>query len=270
MVNKIISKVYLVLMFTFLYAPIFILIFFSFNSSKSMGHFTGFSLKWYVELWNNTRLHEAFFNTVIIAVITTIVSTIFGTITAIGIYNLSKRAKSFVLNTNYIPIINPDIVTAVSLMILYMSIQLILSKIGIDFQLGFFTMLLSHIVFSLPYVILSILPRLYALNPNIVEVALDLGATPNQAIRKVVIPEIMPGIIAGALIAFTMSIDDFVISYFTTGNGVTNISIEIYSMAKRRITPDINALASIMVILVIFGVTLFNIIQNRKVKETSK
>lgn len=240
---------YLVLMFLFLYLPILVLIFFSFNNSESMGRWTGFSFKWYKELFDNKLIKNAFIYTILCAIISTIISTILGTIAALGIYRQKRLVRSYVLNVNYLPVINPDIVTAVSLMILYVSV---------GFQRGFTSMVLAHIMFSTPYVILTVLPRLNAMDPNMIDAAYDLGATPLQTIRKVIIPEIMPGIIAGSLIAFTMSIDDFVISYFNTGNGVTNLSIEIYNMAKRRVKPTVNALATIMVVTIITFVLIIN------------
>ncbi|HAX71925.1 MAG TPA: spermidine/putrescine ABC transporter permease [Firmicutes bacterium] len=258
MVSKWFSRIYLWLMFIFLYAPIVVLVVFSFNDSKSSGKWSGFSLRWYQELFQDTKMQTAFVYTFAIAILSTLIATFVGTLASIGIYKLTKRTQGFVLNVNYLPVISPDIVTAVALMMLFLSFKI---------PLGFITMLLSHVMFSIPYVILSVLPRLYAMNQNLAEAAMDLGATPMQAIRKVVIPEIMPGIIAGALIAFTMSIDDFVISYFTTGNGVTNLSIEIYSMAKRGIRPTVNALATIMVTVVLTGVIVVNRISNKGNKK---
>ncbi|MGL4373657.1 MAG: ABC transporter permease, partial [Turicibacter sp.] len=196
--------------------------------------------------------------TIVIAVVSTLIATVVGTLAAIGIYKLTKRGQAVVLNINYLPVISPDIVMAVALMMLFTSLKI---------PLGFTTMLLSHVMFCIPYIILSVLPRLYAMNPNLAEAAMDLGATPMQAIKKVVIPEILPGILAGALIAFTMSIDDFVISYFTTGNGVTNLSIEVYSMAKRGIKPTVNALATIMVTAVLVGVIVVNKVSNKGNKK---
>ncbi len=257
MVKKWMSRLYLSIMFLFLYAPIAVLIVFSFNDSKSSGRWSGFSLRWYEELFNDSKMQTAIFYTVIVAIVATIIATIVGTFTSIGIYKLTKKTKAFVLNINYLPVISPDIVLAVALMMLFKTVKL---------NFGFTTMLLAHIMFCIPNVVLSVLPRLYAMNPNMAEAAMDLGATPMQAIRKVVIPEIMPGIMAGALMAFTMSIDDFVISYFTAGNGVTNLSIEVYSMAKRGIKPTVNALATIMVSLVLVSVLVSNklSIKNKK------
>lgn len=241
-----VKKLYLGLVFFFLYAPIMVLMVFSFNTSRSGTIWTGFTLDWYRELFRDGRMQEAFRYTLIIAVLSTAISTVVGTISALGIHKLRGKWKAAVLNVNYFPVINPEIVTAISLMLLFRSVRL---------NFGFATMLLSHIVFSIPYVILAVLPRLQAMNPNLAEAALDLGATPWQAVLKVVIPEIKPSIFTGALMAFTMSLDDFVISFFNTGAGVTNLSIEIYSMARRGIRPTVNALATIMV-FVVFAIVL--------------
>jgi len=232
---------------------------FSFNTSRSSGHWAGFSLIWYQELFQDSRMQTAIAYTLVIAVISTVISTIIGTFSAIGIHKLSTKMKAYVLNVNYLPVISPEIVTAIALMMLFRSLRI---------NFGFGTMLLAHIMFSIPYVIIALLPRLRVMNPNMAEAAMDLGATPMQAIFKVVIPEIFPGIIAGALMAFTMSLDDFVISYFNTGNGVTNLSIEIYSMARRGIRPTVNALATIMVTIVFIVVIIGNNLSiKRKIKN---
>ena len=235
-----IKRFYLAIIFIFLYAPIVTLIVFSFNDSKSMGSWHGFTLKWYGELFKNDSLMEALYYTILIALIASIIATIIGTITAIGIHNMRGKRKSLLLSVNNLPIINPDIVTGIALMSL------------------FNTMLLAHISFDIPYVILSVLPKLRQLPDNTIEAAMDLGATPFYALRKVVIPQIKPGIFAGFLMALTMSIDDFVISFFTTGPGVTNLSIEIYSMARRGIKPEIKALSTIMFVVVLSLLLIVN------------
>ena len=249
MVKKYLSKIYMGIIFIFLYAPIIVLVVFSFNESKSRGNWTGFSLKWYIELFHHHDIRSAFYYTISIALIAAIVSTILGTISAIGINSMKGKVKALILNINYLPVVNPDIVTGISLMILYISFNM---------RFGFNTMLLSHIVFNTPYVILSILPKLKQLDVNMTEAAMDLGATPLYALRKVIIPEIKPGIITGFLMAFTMSIDDFIISYFTKGEGVTNLSIVIYSMARRGVRPTINALSTIMLVVVLLLMILIN------------
>jgi spermidine/putrescine transport system permease protein len=237
------------LIYIFLYAPIIVLAVFSFNESKSRGNWSGFSLKWYIELFRDRDIQHALYYTVSIAITSAIISTILGTIASIGINGLKGKLKSIILNVNYLPVVNPDIVTGISLMILYISFN-------VDF--GFGTVLISHIVFSTPYVILSILPKLKQLDSNMTEAALDLGATPMYALRKVIIPEIKPGIITGFLMAFTLSIDDFIISYFTKGEGVTNLSIVIYSMARRGVRPTINALSTIMLLVVLILMIIIN------------
>ena len=249
MVKKYLTKVYMGIIFIFLYAPIIVLAVFSFNESKSRGNWTGFSLKWYVELFQDHDIRSAFYYTISIAVVSAIVSTILGTIAAIGINSMKGKTKAVILNVNYLPVVNPDIVTGISLMILFISFNM-------DF--GFNTRLLSHIVFNTPYVILSILPKLKQLDVHMTEAAMDLGATPMYALRKVIIPEIKPGIVTGFLMAFTLSIDDFIISYFTKGEGVTNLSIVIYSMARRGVRPTINALSTIMLSVVLLLMLLIN------------
>lgn len=244
-------------MFVFLYAPIAALAVFSFNDSKSMSKWEGFTFKWYGELFQNDRIMSALYYTIVIAIVSAAIATIIGTITAIGIHKMRNgSSKKLLLNVNYLPILNPDVVTGVSLMTLFVFFKM-------DF--GFTTMLLSHVVFNIPYVILSVLPKLKQLPPNIEDAAMDLGATPMYALRKVILPQIKPGIISGMLIAFTMSIDDFVISFFTAGNGVSNLSIEIYSMTRRGIRPEINALSTIMFIVVL----MLLILSNRTSKKQS-
>lgn len=226
---------------------------FSFNESKTMGKWTGFTFKWYKELFNNDRLMTALYYTVLIAVLASVIATIVGTISAIAISEMRGKKKTLILNINYLPVLNPDIVTGIALMSLF---------IFLKFNFGFTTMLLAHITFDIPYVILSVLPKLKQLPENTLDAAADLGATPFYALRKVIIPQIKPGIFAGFLMAFTMSIDDFVISFFTTGPGVTNLSIEIYSMARRGIKPEINALSTIMFITVLTLLLIVNRKQN--------
>ncbi|MCR4943333.1 MAG: ABC transporter permease [Clostridium sp.] len=248
--NKFFQKLYLVLIFIFLYAPIVTLMVFSFNKSKSMANWSGFTLSWYKQLFENENLMNALYYTILVAVVSSVVSTIIGTISAIGINNMRNGlGKKILLNVNHLPVLNPDIVTGIALISLFIFLKL-------DF--GLTTMLLAHITFCIPYVILSVLPKLKQLPANIEEAALDLGATPMYAMRKVIIPQIKPGIVAGSLMAFTMSIDDFVISFFTTGNGVTNLSIEIYSMARRGIKPEINALSTIIFIVVLALLLIIN------------
>ena len=242
-------KLYTLLIFLFLYAPIFALILFSFNDSKSMGVWKGFTLKWYISLFNNKRILTALYYTVFIALSSAVISTVIGTISSIGIFKMKKNLRNITLNITNIPVLNPDIVTGIALMSLFGFINL---------KLGLTSLLLAHITFGVPYVILSVLPKLRQLPNNLEEAALDLGATPSYALRKIIFPLIKPGIASGFLMAFTMSIDDFVISFFTAGPGVTNLSIEVYSMAKRGIKPEINALSTIMFAVVLGLLLLYS------------
>ncbi len=239
----------MILIFIFLYAPIFALALFSFNDSKSMARWQGFTFKWYQQLFHNDRIISALITTVVVAILASAIATVIGTISAIGIDRMRGPKKAMLLNINYLPVLNPDIVTAIGLMILF---------IFFNMKLGFLTMLLAHITFNIPYVVLSVLPKLKQLPDNVEEAAMDLGAKPMYTLRKVILPQIKPGIISGFLIAFTMSIDDFIISFFNTGNGVTNLSIEVYSMAKRGIKPEINALTTLMFITVLILLLLSN------------
>lgn len=244
-----IKRFYLFIIFLFLYTPIFTLIVFSFNDSKSMAKWSGFTLKWYGELFQNERIMKALYFTILIAILSSVIATIIGTFAAIGINKMRGFKKAALLNINYLPILNPDIVTGIALMSLFIFVKL---------EFGFATLLIAHITFNIPYVILAVLPKLKQLPENITEAALDLGATPTYTLWKIILPQIKPGIFAGMLIAFTMSIDDFVISFFTTGPGVTNLSIEIYSMARRGIKPEINALSTLMFVTVLILLLIVN------------
>ncbi len=257
---KAFSLVYILLCFALFYIPILVTVIFSFNSSKSLTKFTGFSLRWYSELLQNNDIMSAVYVTITIAIISTAVSTVLGTLTAIGLTKNRKLIRESILNINNIPIMNPDIVTAIGLMLLFSSIKL---------EKGYITMLLAHIAFSTPYVITSVYPKVKGLDQNIANAALDLGATPFQALTKVIIPMIKPGIYAGMLLAFSMSIDDFVISYFVSGNGVMNISIIVYNMTKRT-NPTINALSTILIFVVIVTLLIVNLAPKFKRKGTVK
>ena len=225
-----------------------------------MAVWNGFTLDWYYTLFQNERMISALYYTLLVAILATLISTFIGTIAAIGIHKMrNNKKRDLLLNINYLPVLNPDIVTGVSLMTLF---------VFLNVNFGMTTMLLSHLVFDIPYVILSVLPKLKQLPAkNIEDAALDLGATPWYALRKIVLPQIKPGIISGALMAFTMSIDDFVISFFTTGNGVTNLSIEIYSMTRRGLTPEINALSTLMFVVVLALLITSNVVGNKKAVE---
>ena len=264
---KALKKVYLGLVLLFMYAPIAVLIIFSFNESRSRGHWGGFSLKWYEMLFQDQQIMRALYNTVLIALISSIAATVIGTAAAIGINAMKKLPRKIALTLNNIPVLNPDIVTGVSLMLLY------LFFIGLFGRgnLGFKTLLLSHITFNIPYVTLSVLPKIRQLDPAVYEAAQDLGATPFQAFRKVVFPQLLPGIVTGAIFAFTLSLDDFVISFFTTGAGVSNLSIIIYSSAaKRGINPEINALSTLMFLAVLLLLLIINRRDARELKKNRK
>ena len=231
----------------FQYLPILVMIFFSFNSAKSLSNFKGFSLYWYSELFKNDQMMSAVLVSVTIAILSTIISTVLGTITAIGLSKSKKIIRQLILQINQLPILNPEIVTAISLMLFFSAFHI---------EKGYMTMLLAHIAFCTPLVITNVLPKVRQLDPNLSDAAMDLGATPFQALVKVILPQIRPAIFAGALIAFTMSFDDFIISYFVSGNGIQNISIAVYNMSK-RIDPSINALSAI-VVFVILGVLVLS------------
>ena len=248
--KKVLGKVGMALLLVFFYAPILFMIVFSFNSSKSLTHFTGFSLCWYEAMLKNHGMMESLYVTIVIALLATVISTIVGTITAIGLSKSKKVLRAFVSQVNDFPIMNPEIVTAIGLMLLFITFQI---------EKGFVTLLLAHIAFCIPYVILSIMPKIKSLDTNLADAAMDLGATPWQALIKVIVPQIMPGIVSGALIAFTMSFDDFVISYFVTGQGVKNLSIMVYTMSK-RINPSVNAISTLVVLLITITLTIVNIL----------
>ena len=244
------SKIILTLTMLFFYLPILYIIIFSFNDSRSLTKFGGFSLRWYEKMFADSTMMEAVLYTVIIAVIATVVATVVGTITAIGLSKSRKVVQKMVERINDLPVMNPDIVTAISLLMFFSVLTI---------KKGFGTLLIAHIMFCIPYVMLSVTPKLRSLDPNLIDAAMDLGATPFQALAKVIVPQIKPGIVSGALIAFTMSFDDFVISYFTTGNGVNNISILVYTMSK-RVNPSINALSTIVILLITLVLGVVNIV----------
>ncbi|MCL2698844.1 MAG: ABC transporter permease [Defluviitaleaceae bacterium] len=234
--------------------PIAVLMALSFNASRSRNTWGGFSLQWYAELFRDPTIMRALYVTIAIAVLASVISTAAGTIAAVGLHSMGKISKRVWLSVNNLPVFNPDIVTGVSLMVLFISAFRIF-RFG---SLGFGTLLIAHVLFGIPYVILAVLPKLRQMDQNLYEAALDLGATPRQAFLKVILPEISPGIITGAMLSFTMSIDDFVISFFTTGSGVNNISTIVYSMARRGINPMINALSTLMFVVVIILLFIIN------------
>lgn len=254
--------IYSSLILLFLYAPIFVLIAFSFNSSKSRSVWTGFSLYWYGNLISDSPTLNAFYTTIAVSLIAAIVATVAGTFAAIGLSNMRKRWRAPLMQINNIPLVNADIITGVSMSLLFVAIGSILK-----FELGFGTLLIAHITFNIPYVILSIMPKLRQLDNNLVDAACDLGCTWIQAFWKVTIPEIMPGIINGMIIAFTLSVDDFVISYFTAGKNATTLSMKVYSMTRKHVSPEINALSTIMFLTVLILLIVTNV---REIKQEER
>lgn len=259
---KKLSEAYVGLILMFLYVPIFVLIVFSFNETKSRSVFSGFTLDWYARLFNNDIIISSLVNTLIIAVLASIASTILGTLAAIGINGMKKVPKAVIMNVTNMPIINPEIVTGVSLMLLFVFFA---ARMHLEF--GFVTLLIAHITFDVPYVILNIMPKFKQMDPHLFEAAQDLGCSPIQAFKKVILPEIMPGIISGFLMAFTYSLDDFVISYFTSGSTSQTLPITIYSMTRRKISPEINALSTLIFVAVVVVLIVKNIIENRQAKK---
>lgn len=259
---KKLANLYLILVMLFLYVPIFVLIVFSFNETKSRSVFSGFTLDWYARLFNNDIIISSLMNTIIIAILASIISAILGTLAAIGINSMRKFPKAVIMNITNMPVINPEIVTGVSLMLLFVFFA---ARMNLEF--GFVTLLIAHITFDVPYVILNIMPKFKQMDPHLYEAAQDLGCSPFMAFRKVILPEIMPGIVSGFLMAFTYSLDDFVISYFTTGSTSQTLPITIYSMTRRKISPEINALSTLIFLVVVIILIVKNIIETRAAKK---
>ncbi|MEG0779693.1 MAG: ABC transporter permease [Oscillospiraceae bacterium] len=247
------------LVFLFLYLPIAVLIVFSFNDSKSRTVWAGFTTKWYTELFADEAIISAFTTTIAVSVLAAVIATVLGTAAAIGFAKMRRRPRGFFMGINSIPMTNADIITGVSLMLLFVYFG---DRLG--FSMGFTTLLIAHVTFNVPYVILAVMPRLRQVDRNLSEAAQDLGATPWQAFWKVILPELRPGILNGMIIAFTLSIDDFVISYFTAGSNVSTLAMEIYAMTRRRISPEINALSTLLFIAVL---TLLVIVNVREVQQ---
>ena len=239
--KKALRRAYIALIMAFLYAPIVLLILYSFNDSKSRAVWGGFTLRWYQELFSDTAILSALGTTLTVGLLSAVISTVLGTAGAIALFQLRRRPRHALLSVINLPMLNSEVVTGVSLMLLFAMAHV---------QLGYVTLLLAHVGFGVPYVVLSVLPKLRQLDPHLAEAAQDLGATPLQGFLRVILPDIMPGVFSGFLIALTMSIDDFVISFFTTGSGVSNLSITIYTMAKRGISPRINALSTLIFLCV--------------------
>ena len=254
-------KAYIGLIMAFLYAPIVMLILYSFNNSKSRGAWSGFTTKWYADLIQNESILSALLNTLIVAVISSVIATLLGTAAAVGIQAMKKRSRDLIMNFTYLPVMSPEIVMGVSLMLLFVMFK-------VDFSL--FTVIVAHITFNVPYVILSVLPKLRQMDKYLFEAALDLGCTPLQAFTKVMLPEIMPGIITGFLIAFTFSLDDFNISYFVSGERAQTLPVLIYSMTRKRVSPEINALSAIIFVVVLAVLILTNLNDIRREKQLQK
>ncbi len=265
---KLFRKLYTTIIFVFLYAPIAIMILFSFNEAKSLSVFTGFSLKWYKELFRNGEAMQTLYNTVVLALLAMVISTVIGTLAAVGIERMRSRfLRQAVTSVSNIPMMNPDIVTGISMALLF---AFAMKLLRLDSMLGFWTVLIAHVTFCLPYVILSVTPKLRQMNKHLPEAALDLGCTPVQSFFKVELPNIMPGVISGAIMAFTLSLDDFVISYFTTSGEFQTLPIYIYSMTKRAVTPDMYSLSTIIFAVVLILLIITNIAQGRSDVKAKK
>lgn len=256
--KKFLSRLYLVLIFILLYAPILTLIVLSFNSSKSRAKWGGFTVKWYKTLFTNDAIIKALSNTLVIALISSLIATIIGTIAAIAIDKMKKNMRTVFIGVTNIPMLNADIVTGISLMLLFL-------VFGISF--GFGTVLIAHITFNIPYVILSVLPKLKQVNQSTYEAALDLGASPIYAFFKVVFPDIFPGVLSGFMLAFTMSLDDFIITHFTKGPGLDTLSTKIYTEVKKGIKPEMYALSTLLFVTVLILLVLVNVLPDSKKKE---
>lgn len=247
--NRTLGKILMILMIAFFYVPILYMIIFSFNDGKSLTNFTGFSLRWYQHMLESKDMMAALYTTFSVAVLATIISTVVGTVAAIGLSSSGKVIRNVMEQVNNLPMMNPEIVTAIGFMLLFITFKV---------EKGYVTMLLAHIAFCIPYVMLSVMPKIRSLDPNLADAAMDLGATPFKALTKVIVPQITPGIISGGLIAFTMSVDDFIISYFVTGGGVKNLSIVVYTMSK-RVNPSINAVSTLVVVIITIVLLVINL-----------
>lgn len=258
--KRTLGKALMILMIAFFYLPILYMIIFSFNDGKSLTHFTGFSLRWYQHMLESQDMMTALYTTFSIAILATIVATVVGTVAAIGLSSSKKVIRNIMEQVNNLPMMNPEIVTAIGFMLLFITFKV---------EKGYVTMLLAHIAFCIPYVMLSVMPKIRSLDPNLADAAMDLGATPFKALTKVIVPQITPGIVSGALIAFTMSVDDFIISYFVTGSGVKNLSIVVYTMSK-RVNPSINAVSTLVVVIITIVLLVINLAPVIAAKRTKK
>ena len=271
------AKTYIGFIMAFFYLPIMVMIFYSFNESKSRALFTGFTLNWYRQLFSNDLIIHSLMNTLFIAATAAIVATVIGTAAAIGLTNMNKWLRAVMMNFTYMPVINPEIVTGVSFMLLFVSAQALIewlnSALGLALPIpdfGYLTLILAHITFCTPYVILNVMPKLRQMDKNVYEAALDLGCNEWQAFTKVVIPDVMPGIVAGFLTSITMSLDDFVISYFVSGPTSQTLPITIFSMTRRKVSPEVNAISTIIFVVVLAVLLAVNISEARHEKKTQK
>ena len=279
--NGLLNRCFMGLVFLFLYAPIFLLIIFSFNAGNSSVVWKGFSVRWYAELFQNRIIMQSVYTTLLVSLLATAIATVAGTLAAVGFYAMRRRWRDPLMTVNSIPMMNADIVTGVSLCLLFVAIfgfwndfaehyRLVINLFGEVYRitfpklsLGFGTLLIAHITFNIPYIILSVGPKLRQMDKNLVDAAQDLGCTWFQAFWKVILPEIMPGIVSGALIAFTMSVDDFVISYFTAGSTTSTLAMAIYGMTKKRVSPEINAVSTLLFVTVLALLAIVNIRESR-------
>ncbi len=255
---KKLSKIYLALMLAFLYIPILVLVVFSFNASKSRSVFTGFTLDWYQKLFHNELIMTSLGNTLIVAIVASLCATVLGTAAAIGIHKMRRGTKTLVMEVTNIPIINPEIVTGVSMMLLFVFFA---ARMNLEF--GFTTLIIAHITFDVPYVVMNVMPKLRQMDENLYEAAQDLGCGAVRSFFRVVLPEILPGVVSGFLMAFTFSLDDFVVSYFTSGSTAQTLPITIYAMTRRKVSPEINALSTIIFVVVLVVLLLKNLLECR-------
>ena len=274
--NRLWNRLFTALMFLFLYAPIFVLIIFSFNATKSRTVWGGFSLQWYVRLFQDKAILSALRTTLLVSVLSALIAVVAGTAASIGFSAMKRRSRTVLMAINNVPLTNADIVTGVSLSLLFVLAFTLFNAVqgwlnaalgtslSFRWEKGFGTLLIAHVTFNIPYVILSVMPRIRQLDPHVYEAAQDLGATGWYAFRKVILPDLTPGIINGGLIAFTMSVDDFVISYFTAGTRVSTLAMEVYSMARRKISPEINAISTLLFVSVLLLLAVVNLRQSRQ------
>lgn len=279
--NSVGNRILIGVVFFFLYAPILLLIFYSFNDANSSVIWQGFSLRWYAKLSQNQLIIKSVYNTLLVSALATIIATIVGTFSSIGLYSMRRKFRDPLLTVNNIPMMNADIVTGVAMCLFFVAVITgwngFVSWMEETYRLtaprlsmGFGTLLIAHITFNIPYVILSVAPKLRQMDKNLVDAAQDLGCTWFQAFFKVILPEIMPGIVSGALIAFTMSVDDFVISYFTAGTSTSTLAMQIYSMTKKGVTPEINAVSTILFVVVLTLLIIVNVREIRAEKAAAK